>query len=57
MDKVRAMFASRRFYVAMAAILVVISQSPSWPLSQPQVAEIVAVLAAWILGDAWRETK
>ena len=55
--KIRALFTSRRFLAAIAGIATVISQSPSYPLSQAQVMEIVAIVAAWILGDAWRETK
>ena len=58
MGKIRALFESRRFWVSVAGILVVISEQLGNPLgiSDAQITELVILAAAWVVGDSVRKT-
>ena len=58
MGKIRALFESRRFWVSVAGILVVISEQLGNPLgiSDAQITELVILAAAWVVGDCVRKT-
>jgi hypothetical protein len=55
-DKVVALFQSRRVYAAVIGIVAVIFQQ-FLGLSEGQALEIAGVLAAFILGDSIRRTE
>ena len=57
-EKIRALFESRRFWVSVAGILVVISEQLGNPLgiSDAQITELVILAAAWVVGDSVRKT-
>ncbi|MEZ6100280.1 MAG: serine protease [Pirellulaceae bacterium] len=55
-EKLQAMFASRRFWVALAGVLVVVLQELGMPIAEDHVQMIVLVLASWIVGDSIRST-
>ena len=58
MGKIRALVESRRFWVSVAGILVVISEQLGNPLgiSDAQITELVILAAAWVVGDSVRKT-
>ena len=58
MGKIRALFESRRFWVSVAGILVVISEQLGNPLgiSDAQITDLVILAAAWVVGDSVRKT-
>ena len=54
MDKLHALLQSRKFWAALVGLVLVIVRAyrPDFPLSDDQVANLVYVLAAYILGVA-----
>ncbi len=54
MDKLLALFKSRRFWVALAGVAVVVAEP--FGLSADSVNEIVMLLMAWIVGDSVSKT-
>ena len=52
MDKVAALFKSRKFWAAAIALAVVCVKafSPSFPFSEEQLLAVIGTLAAYILG-------
>tara|TARA_Y100000593_G_C4125130_1_gene244600 strand:- start:183 stop:356 length:174 start_codon:yes stop_codon:yes gene_type:complete len=57
MDKIKSLFASRRFWVAVAAGLVAGAKQLGFELSPDLVTNAVLICGAWIVGDSLRETK
>ena len=57
MDKIKSLFASRRFWVAVAAGLVAGAKQLGFELSPDLVTNAVLICSAWIVGDSLRETK
>ena len=55
MDKIVALFASRRVYAVVAGILVVVLHE-GIGLDETQALEIVTLVGAWVLGDTFRPT-
>lgn len=55
--KLQSMVRSRRFWVAMAGVVVVASQSMGLNLAPAVVNKLVLLAASWIVGDSLRETK
>lgn len=56
--KIQAMLQSRRFWVAVAGVLAVTTESLGiTTLSADQVQNIVLVCASWIIGDSLRKTE
>ena len=56
LDKIRSLFSSRRFLAALAAVTVVILRDHIG-LTEEMAMQITGIVMAWILGDAYRETK
>lgn len=54
MDKFVALFKSRRFWVALAGVAVVIAEP--FGLGADSVNEIVMLAMAWIVGDSVNKT-
>ena len=54
--KLKTLLASRRFWVAVAGVLVVVLQDIGLPVAEDHVQMIVLVLASWIVGDSLRST-
>jgi uncharacterized membrane protein len=56
--KINSLFKSRRFWVAVAGLVVVVSENVGLKLgvSADQTTNIVLVLGAWIVGDSLRTT-
>lgn len=55
-DKINTMFKSRRFWVAVSGVIVIVAQDLIG-LSQAQSEPIIAILIAWIIGDSLEKTK
>jgi hypothetical protein len=57
-NKVQALFQSRRFWVAVAGIVAVTTESLGiTTLSSDQIQNIVLLCASWIVGDSVRKTE
>lgn len=54
MSKIQYLLTSRKFWAALIGLIFMVVQNwwPEFPLDAEQVAGIVAVLAAYILGTA-----
>lgn len=54
MDKLKALLASRKFWAAVVGLVMVVvsAYSPSFPLSEEEVARLVYILIAYITGTA-----
>ena len=55
-DKLAALVASRRFWLALAAVLVNVSDGLGLGLSAEAVQNVTLAAAAWIVGDSLRKT-
>jgi|TARA_R110000744_G_scaffold46889_9_gene103482 hypothetical protein len=56
MEKVKALFKSRRFWTAIGSVVIVVAQDTLG--LGPEVANrIVALAVAWIVGDSLRATS
>lgn len=57
-QKLKALVASRRFWVAAAGLAAVVSSEIfGYTLDTEQVVAIATIIVAWIVGDTVRETK
>lgn len=56
MDKFFGVFKSRRFYVAVGAVVVVILQD-ALGLDEMTAQNLVSVAIAWIVGDSINKTQ
>jgi len=56
MEKVKALFKSRRFWTAVGGVVVVVAQE-TLGLDPTTTNSIVALAVAWILGDSLRVTN
>ena len=57
-SKIQALFQSRRFWVAVAGVLAVTTESLGiTTLNADQVQNIVLLCASWIVGDSVRKTE
>ena len=56
MEKVKALFKSRRFWTAIGGVVVVVAQETLW-LDPATTNSVVAIAVAWILGDSLRVTE
>jgi hypothetical protein len=56
--KIQALFQSRRFWVAVAGIVAVTTESLGvTTLNSDQIQNIVLLCASWIVGDSVRKTE
>lgn len=56
--KIQALFQSRRFWVAVAGIVAVTTESLGiTTLNSDQIQNIVLLCASWIIGDSVRKTE
>ena len=56
MNKVQALFMSRRFWVAVAGVTFVIFDGMGLGLTEEQTRNLVVVVAGWVVGDSIRVT-
>jgi uncharacterized membrane protein len=57
MSKIKALLASRRFWVsAVGLIAVVASEAFGMELNTEQMVGIITVVVAWVIGDSVRPT-
>lgn len=57
-DKLKALIQSRRFWVAVAGVVAVTTQSLGvTTLDADQIQYIVLLAASWIVGDSIRKTE
>jgi hypothetical protein len=57
-QKLKALVASRRFWVAATGLAAVVSSEIfGYNLDTEQVVAIATIIVAWIVGDTVRETK
>lgn len=55
--KVASMFASRRFWAAVCAVVAVVANDVcDQPIDPEQLTTVVMVVVAWLVGDSLRET-
>jgi hypothetical protein len=59
LDKFKAMFRSRRFWVGVAGVVVVFADSlfGDGTVNPETVQSVVLLAAAWIVGDSLRVTE
>ena len=55
-DKVQALFKSRRFWSAVGGVVFVAFDGLGLGLTEEQVANLVIVLGSWVVGDSIRST-
>jgi hypothetical protein len=56
--KIQALLQSRRFWVAVAGVVAVATESLGvTTLSSDQIQNIVLLCASWIVGDSLRKTE
>jgi hypothetical protein len=57
-SKIQALLQSRRFWVAVAGVLAVTTESLGvTTLNSDQIQNIVMLCASWIVGDSVRKTE
>ena len=57
-SKIQALLQSRRFWVAVAGVLAVTTESLGvTTLNSDQIQNIVLLCASWIVGDSLRKTE
>ena len=56
MNKVQALFVSRRFWVAVAGVAFVALDGAGLGLTEDQITNVFIVGASWIVGDSIRAT-
>lgn len=56
-NKFIAMFASRRFIMLVASVLVVLANKFNLGINTEQMIALVGALASWKISDGLRETK
>ena len=57
-SKIQALLQSRRFWVALAGVLAVTTESLGvTTLNSDQIQNIVLLCASWIVGDSVRKTE
>jgi hypothetical protein len=56
MNKVQALFMSRRFWIAVAGVTFVIFDGMGLGLTEEQTRNLVVVVAGWVVGDSIRVT-
>ncbi len=54
--KIQALIRSRRFWVAVAGVVVVVTEGVGFPLPAGGVENVVLLLASWIIGDSIKST-
>ena len=54
MEKLKGVLKSRKFWAAIAGVVVVVAKGtdPNFPLTEEQTSAIIGILAAYILGTA-----
>ena len=56
MNKVQALFMSRRFWMAVAGVAIVTQDGLGLGLTEDQITNLFIVGAGWIVGDSIRAT-
>lgn len=57
MQKLKDLFQSRRFWLALSGVLFVATDHFGLPVSEDQVQTVIMLAAAWIIGDSIRSTE
>ena len=55
-DKVQALFTSRRFWIAGSGVVFVAFDGLGLGLTEGQTTNLVIVLGSWVVGDSIRST-
>lgn len=55
MNKFTALFQSRRFWAAASALIAIVA-SDTLGIDETQVESVVLIVAAWIIGDTFKDT-
>lgn len=56
--KLSALFNSRRFWAAVAGLVVVVTKDTlQLPFTEEQVQGLVMLIAAWVVGDSINKTE
>ena len=56
-QKLEALVKSRRFWAAITALAIVLTDGLGINISEEQVTAVVAIAATWIIGDTVRKTE
>ena len=59
MEKIKALFKSRKFYAALIGLILIIVKAfdPNFPLPEADILNMVYLIAAYILGTALEDLK
>ena len=55
-NKIQALFTSRRFWVAVAGVAFVAFDGLGLGLTEDQTTNLVIVIGSWVVGDSIRST-
>ena len=55
-EKVQSLFRSRRFWVVVAGVVVVVFDGLGLGLTAEQTTHLIIVLGSWVVGDSIRKT-
>lgn len=56
-DKIKTLAKSRRFWIAVGGVVVVISEHLGLSLEAETINSVVLLAASWIVGDSLRATE
>lgn len=56
LESLKALLLSKRFWAAVAGVVLVVVQNFGLPISEDQVQILVMLIASWIVGDSIRST-
>ncbi len=56
MEKIKSLVTSRRFWLAVAGLVVASAGAIGLELDPEMVQNVVLIVASWVLGDSIRET-
>lgn len=55
--KIKSLLSSRRFWVAVAGVVAVVSDGLGWGLTEEQTLALALMVATWIGADTYRKTE
>ena len=56
-DGIKALLISKRFWAAVAGLIVVLTEGLGLPFTSEQISGAATLIAAWIIGDTLRPTE
>lgn len=56
MDKISSLLVSRRFWIAVAAVVAIVANELSPSIDTEELQSLILVAVSWIVGDSLRKT-